>query len=177
MKAFRFFWDTHKWVGIAASLLVLLVTSTGFLLLVKKDFAWIQPPTQRGTERPLEQWLNMQELWEVVAARKHPSFRSLADIDRVDVRIGRALYKVRSKLDHSELQIDATAGKVLSDATRNSDWIEALHDGSLLGAWAHDYLMPAFAFSLLYLTFSGMWLWLAPILKRHRKRRRRAKHA
>ena len=34
--------------------------------------------------------------------------------------------------------------------------------------------MPAFAVSLVYLVFSGIWLWLEPVVKRRRRRKRDA---
>ena len=48
MKTFKFFWNTHKWMGILGGVVFLNLAVTGFLLLVKKDHAWLQPPTQVG---------------------------------------------------------------------------------------------------------------------------------
>jgi uncharacterized iron-regulated membrane protein len=175
MKAFRFFWETHKWLGVGASVFVLLVSVTGFLLLVKKDYAWIQPPTQLGTERPLEGLLTMEQLWRVVEEQGHPDFATPDDIDRVDVRLGKFVYKVRSEHNYTEMQVDAGSGEVLSIETRRSDWIEQLHDGSLFGDTMHGWIMPILAVSLIYLVFSGLWLWLAPILRRRSRRRARAR--
>lgn len=175
MNTFRFFWNTHKWVGICASAFVLLVAITGFLLLIKKEVAWIQPPTLRGTAGPLEDCLGMDRLWDVVSAAGHPDFQRVEDIDRIDVRLAKRVYKVRSKHNHSELQVDATTGEILGQATRRSDFIESLHDGSWIGKPVHDYVMPIFAIALVFLVFSGIWLWLEPIVKRRRRKRRDAR--
>lgn len=175
MNTFRFFWNTHKWVGIGASAFVLLVAVTGFLLLIKKEVAWIQPPTQRGTPGALEDCLGMDRLWAVVSASGHPDFQRVEDIDRIDVRLAKRVYKVRSRHNHSELQVDATTGEILGQATRRSDVIESLHDGSWIGEPVHDVLMPVFAIALVFLVFSGMWLWLEPIVKRRRRKRRDAR--
>ena len=174
MRVFRTIWLLHRWLGIAAGVILMMVSITGFLLLIKKDNAWIQPPTQRGTPGPLSACLGMAELWPVIEAVGHPDFQKVEDIDRIDVRLEKRVYKVRSKHNHTEIQVDATTGKILSTDTRRSDFIERLHDGSFFGGGVHGYLMPAFAVSLVYLVFSGIWLWLEPVVKRRRRRKRDA---
>ena len=175
MNTFRFFWTTHKWTGITLALVFALTAVTGFLLLFKKRAAWIQPPTQKGQAAPVESWLSMADLWKTVEAQKHPDFETFEDIDRVDVRTGKRVYKVRSKHNHTEMQVSASTGEVLGVATRTSDWIENLHDGSFIGEPFRDYVMPIVAVGLLFLVFSGIWLWLEPVLKRRRRQRRKAR--
>jgi uncharacterized iron-regulated membrane protein len=171
MRTFRFFWETHKWVGISIAAVLVITAGTGFLLLLKKEYAWIQPPTQRGSAGSLEQFISLEEAWKRVEALGHPDFRTPKDLDRFDVRPGKRVYKVRSKHNHSEIQIDAVSGAVLSQDERVSDWLEELHDGSWVGAPFHDFVMPLVALGVLFLVFSGLWLWFEPIVKRRRRRR------
>ena len=166
MNTFRFFWTTHKWTGITLALVFALTAVTGFLLLFKKRAAWIQPPTQKGQAAPVESWLSMADLWKTVEAQKHPDFQTFEDINRVDVRTGKRVY---------EMQVSASTGEVLGVATRTSDWLENLHDGSFIGEPFRDYVMPLVAVGLLFLVFSGIWLWLEPVLKRRRRQRRKAR--
>ncbi len=175
MNTFRFFWNTHKWVGISAAAFLLLIASTGFLLLLKKEFAWIQPPTQVGSEGRLEGFLTLEEAWQRVLAAKHPDFRTIDDLDRIDVRPSQRIYKVRSKHNHTEIQVDAINGAILSTETRRSDFLEELHDGSWFAKPVHDYLMPIVALCVVFLVCSGLWIWSAPILKRRRSKRERAR--
>lgn len=177
MKTFKFFWTTHKWTGILFSVFFLVIAVTGFLLLIKKEFAWIQPPTLKGTSGNISQFKSMRELLDIVLAQQHPDFTSLDDIDRVDVRPGKRVYKVRSVRNHSEIQVDAVSGKVLNVSSRASDLIESIHDGSFVGGWFHDYCMPFVSFALLFLIFSGIWLWLEPVVKKWRKKRKREAEA
>ena len=51
MSSFKFFWTTHKWTGIVIAILLVMSSITGFLLLIKKDFDWIQPPTATATHK------------------------------------------------------------------------------------------------------------------------------
>ncbi len=172
MSWYRFFWQAHKWVGLTIALFLVLIAVTGFLLLIKKEFAWIQPPTQKGSAGQLSGFLSLDEAWQRVAALDHPDFRTRDDIDRIDVRVGKRVYKFRSDRNHTEIQIDAITGTVLSVDTRTSDFLESLHDGSWFGKPVHGYWMPLVAIGVLFLSLSGIWLWLRPILSRRARRKK-----
>lgn len=171
MKTFKFFWTTHKWVGIIAALLLCMISVTGFLLLIKKDVAWIQPPTQTGSPGDLTDYLPLQEVLAAAFAAGHEGFRSIDDIERLDFRPKDRVHKIRSRHDYAEIQVDAITGDVLSIDVRRSDLIERIHDGSFFGDWAHRWLMPALAVSILFLVFSGLWLWIEPFIRRRARRR------
>lgn len=167
---FKFFWHTHKWLGILFSIVFLNVAVTGLLLLVKKDVHWIQPPTRNGAEGDAASYISMEKLMDVVLAQKHEDFKAVEDIDRVDFRVGKRVHKVRSVRNNAEIQVCAVTGKVLSVSTRPSDWLESLHDGSFFGKWAHGYVMPVTALVTVFLVISGLYLWLVPAFKRKARR-------
>ena len=170
MKLFKFLWTAHRWTGIILGVVFLQFAVTGFLLLLKKEYAWIQPPTQVGRAGEISDFIPLQELFQRLFARKHPDFKSLEDIDRVDFRPGHRVHKVHSKHNYSEIQICAVSGAVLSEDWRASDLIENLHDGQFYAAWLHNYFMPLVAISLAFLMMSGLYMWLWPLLqKRWRK--------
>jgi uncharacterized iron-regulated membrane protein len=150
-----------------------MIATTGFLLLIKKRVDWIQPPTLRGGEGQLESFITVQDLFAAVFAQGHPDFRSLDDIDRVDFRPAKSVFKVRSKHHYAEMQVGAETGEVLGVSWRPSDLLERIHDGSLFGVWVHDWVMPIVPFGLLLLVFSGLWLWIEPVVRRKRRRLRR----
>lgn len=180
MKTFKFFWTTHKWVGIFMALIVANISITGFLLLFKKDVHWLQPTTIRGAEGGVESFITNQQLFEVLFTSGHADFRTMDDIDRVDFRPGRRVFKVRSNHNWSEMQICAVTGEILSTDIRRSDFIEQLHDGQLIAGWFHGWIMPAVAVFLLFLVFSGLWLWIEPMVKRKKRRedgKRRARQS
>lgn len=68
----------------------------------------------------------------------------------------------------------AITDRILGQDWRPSDLLEDIHDGSFFGGWVHDWVMPIVPMTLLFLVFSGIWLWIEPIV---RKRRRRARQA
>ncbi|MCK4874108.1 MAG: PepSY domain-containing protein [Phycisphaerales bacterium] len=174
MRIYKFFRTAHKWTGIVLALMFVTTASTGFLLLVKKKMDWIQPPTREDKAGEIADCISTQQLFEVVLAQRHPDFQSLEDIDRVDFRPGKRVFKVRSVHHYSELQVGAVTGEVLNSAKRRSDFLEEIHDGSFLGEWAHGYLMPLTACALVFLTFSGLWLWIEPIIRQRMRLKKRA---
>ena len=88
---------THKWLGIVLSLILCNISVTGLLLLEKKGYEWIQPSTCTGTEGTINDFINMQKVFEVTFAQGHESFQGLEFIDRVDFRPDERVFKVRSK--------------------------------------------------------------------------------
>jgi len=75
------------------------------------------------------------------------------------------------------LQLDGTTGKLLAIETRKSDFIEKLHDGSILDkifGTGGDQVKVSYTIimgsSFFLLILSGLWLWYGP--KRLRKARK-----
>jgi uncharacterized iron-regulated membrane protein len=169
MKHYKINRTVHKWFGIIFAIALLNFSITGLLLLEKKNFDWIQPPTQNGSQGSVDQFITNQQLFETVLAEKHTDFKNIDDINRVDFRPDKRVFKVRSKNNYSEIQVDAVTGKILSIAKRNSDMIEAWHDGSMFGQFVHQYLMPIVAIITIILTITGLYLWLEPAIKRRAK--------
>jgi uncharacterized iron-regulated membrane protein len=168
MKPYKFCWELHKWLGIVLCLILINISVTGLLLLEKKRCDWIQPPTQRGQEGKPADFVTIQAAMESVLDCNHPDFATADAIDRIDVRPGKRVYKVLSKTNYAEIQIDAMTGQVLSAGTRQSDWLEQLHDGSLFGEWAHAMLMPLVAVANIVLAVTGLYLWLGPKFRKQK---------
>jgi uncharacterized iron-regulated membrane protein len=171
MKTFKLVWNIHKYVGLVLAIIVAMISVTGFLLIIKKDVAALQPPTMRGEAGEPDEFLSIAEVLDRCYAVGHPAFAGPDDIDRIDFRLGKRVHKVRSKHDTMEIQVDAVTGAILSGPLpRRSDLIEQIHDGSFFGDAVHGWVMPATAVGLLVLTVSGIWVWVAPILKRRQRR-------
>jgi len=162
MKPYRFFWELHKWLGIVLCLIIINISVTGLLLLEKKNVEWIQPGTRKGQEGPPADFISVQAAMDRVLASNHPDFADMDAIDRIDVRPDKRVYKVQSKANYAEIQIDAITGDILHIASRRSDMLEQLHDGSFFGKSSHDIWMPLVAITNIILALSGITLWLAP---------------
>ena len=78
MILFKLCRTTHKWIGILLSLLLLNIAVTGMLLLLKKEYDWIQPPTKTGAEGVLSSFKSTEEILQAVLSQGHEDFQSLA---------------------------------------------------------------------------------------------------
>ena len=166
MSSYKFFRVTHRWLGIIFAVVLLNISITGLLLLEKKQFEWIQPATRVGAEGSIEDLITTQQVVDTALTQGHADFTTLDDIDRIDFRPSKRVHKVRSKHNHTEMQIDAVTGKVLNIAPRRSDLIETLHDGSYFGKFVHDIFLPATGVACICLTIGGLYLWAAPKFKK-----------
>lgn len=156
----------HGSILIAAPLLVVLIS--GLLLQLKKDWSWVQPPTQRGAIA--EVTMPWPQILEATQAVVEAEVTTWADIDRLDVRPERGLIKVRCA-NGWEVQLDGTTGSVLSSQHRRSDWLESLHDGSWFHPAAKLWVFLPAGLILTGLWLTGLYLWWLPVSVRRKRRR------
>jgi len=158
----------HRWGAIAIGVPLLCVVSSGLLLQVKKQFAWIQP-TEHRTAVPAP---NVP--WDVIlaAAKAMPEagVQGWEDIERVDVRPGKGIMKIIT-LSRWEAQLALADGQVLQVAYRRSDLIEQLHDGSFFGDAAKLWIFLPSGAVLFALWMTGLYLWILPYLTRWKRAR------
>jgi uncharacterized iron-regulated membrane protein len=164
----------HRWGSIIIALPVLIVISTGLLLQVKKQVAWVQPPTQRGTG--VAPSLPFNTVLEIASTVKEAEIRTWEDIDRLDVRPGKGMLKVRAN-NRWEIQIDAATGEILQVAYRRSDLIESLHDGSFFHDRAKLWVFLPSGMVLLAMWCTGIYLFTLPYQVKRNRRRREAERA
>lgn len=162
----------HYWASIIIALPASILIASGLLLQTKKHWDWVQPPEQRGTGSVPR--ISLDSVLASVVAIRSPGVEDWSDVNRIDVRPGRAVAKVWL---HSgwEAQVDLGTGIVLQHAYRRSDLIESIHDGSFFGGtWTKLGLFLPTGVILLFMWGSGLWLFFVPILA---KRRRAARSA
>jgi len=165
----------HRWGAIITLIPLGLVIATGLLLQLKKQIPWVQPATERGSEKVPE--LSWPRLLEQVSKDPDAKIESWDDVDRIDVRPGRGIAKVRGN-NRWEVQVDLASGEILASSYRRSDLIESLHDGSFFSDSAKLWLFFPNGLILLGLWFTGFYLWLLPIMaKRKKKKRQREKES
>lgn len=153
----------HYWASAIVLLTAPVVIGSGILLQLKKQLTWVQPATQKGTAGSLS--LSFDSILETATTVPEAQITSWADIDRLDVRPGKGVVKVRAN-NRWEIQLDSATGEILQSTYRRSDLIESIHDGSFF----HDniklglFLPSAFVLLLLWLT--GTYLFLKPLTKK-----------
>jgi hypothetical protein len=156
----------HRWGSILVLVPMTIIIVSGIALQLKKESAYIQPPTQRGVAT--EPAIGFERILEVAKSVPEAGIESWEDVDRLDVRPGKGVVKVRCKNGY-EVQIDAATGEILQVAVRRSDVIESIHDGT----YFHDHFklwvfLPA-GIVLALLVITGLHLFLLPYLARRKR--------
>lgn len=149
----------HLWIGVLATVLFLTLAVTGILLNHKKALGF-QPGPENAAPAPLEASLPLAALADRARAA-HPDGPA-APIDRMDVRPDDGLVKVRFEDDATtEISLALDDGRVLTSAPREDVFLEKLHSGEIFGdGWI--LLSDGAAAGLLFLTMTGLWIWLFP---------------
>ena len=170
------FWTRklHRWGAILTCIPMLLVIGTGLLLQLKKQIEWVQPPTESGVSSTPQ--IDFDEILAAARAVEQADIDGWDDIDRLDVRPGKGVVKVRAK-SRWEIQIDTENGEVLTTKYRRSDLIESLHDGSFFSDQAKLWLFFPNGLVLLGLWVTGLYLWGLPVFQKRANRRKRAARA
>jgi uncharacterized iron-regulated membrane protein len=156
----------HRLFGISLAAFMLVISVTGMFLGWKKDADWLQPPSQRGTMVDLDAWLPLADLLAIaeLALLHRLQLEDHADlpVDRMDVRPDRGIVKVRFETGFWEVQVDGVTGSVLSLGRRHADWIEMIHDGSIISDRFKFWYMTVAGAGLVAILVSGWWLWHGP---------------
>lgn len=155
-----FFRKAHRWGAVAVAAPFLLVLVTGCLLQLKKELAWVQPPTKKGTGK--EPNASFDAILAAVKGVPEAEVGGWADIDRMDVRPRDGVVKVQCK-NRYEVQVDFQSAKVLQVEYRRSDLIESLHDGSFFHDAFKVYVFLPVALVVLMLWATGLYLFALPL--------------
>jgi uncharacterized iron-regulated membrane protein len=161
----------HRWGSILIAVQLVIVLVSGVLLLLKKEFSWIQPPTVKGEQKRLA--LEFDQILAVARTIPETQIETWANVDRLDVRPGKGMVKVRAK-NRWEIQIDANMGAVLQVSYRRSDLIENIHDGSFFGDYVKLLVFLPSALVAIALWITGMVLFFHPYQVKWKRRIARA---
>ena len=175
LRSYRLY---HRYLGTTLAFFLCISAITGIFLALKKEFNFIQPTTQKGVSVDLESWKPIDEISAIASAtfyQKYPDQQSNT-INKIVVHPKKGIAKVLFEKGYWEVQVDGTNGAVLSVGRRHSDWIESLHDGSIISDPFKVISMNLLGFGVLVLIASGLWLWYGPkLVKKMRKRSRAQK--
>lgn len=161
-KSIRGYRKIHRYLGLTIALILIVSAITGILLAWKKDVNVLQPPTLKGESIALEGYQSVESL--TMAALKAVDSLNLNanNLDRIEYRPTKGIAKVIFDTGNWEVQVDATSLEILSVAKRHSDWIESLHDGSIISDLFKLFSMNFLGLGLLLLILTGFWLWWGP---------------
>jgi len=171
----------HRTTGAVLFVFFFVTACTGLLLGWKKHSGGIiLPKSYQGKSTDPKDWLSLQELHtravDVVRTRIDPELS--LEIERIDVRPDKGMVKFVFVDDYWGIQLDCTTGELLHIERRRSDFIENIHDGSVLDIlFKTNYGQIKLVYTtvlgtaLLMFTLTGFWLWYGP--KQFRGSRRR----
>jgi hypothetical protein len=172
----RLYRKLHRWVAIPLFLFLTLIGTTGLLLGWKKQ-SGLLPKTQKGSNVETKAWISLDSINTVAKAYATNTLKKSAEIDRIDIRPQKGTAKIVFTHHFTELQIDCATGQILAVNARNSDFIEKIHDGSILDfelnpngeQFKLSYTLIA-GLAMILLSISGFWLWYNPIRMRKIKK-------
>ncbi len=176
-KQTRFYRKMHKWLAVPMFLVMFVIGFSGLLLGWKKQTALL-PKTQKGATENSSDWIKIDSLVLIARSYSKNNLKKEDEIDRIDIRPQKGIAKIVFAQHFTELQLDCKTGEILSVSTRKSDFIEKIHDGSIVDYFVKTssdqfklFYTTAASLSLILLSFSGFWLWYNPIRIKKRKKK------
>lgn len=177
-RSLRLFRDVHRTTGALLFAGFIVVAVTGLLLGWKKNSGgYLQQKTYQGVSTDPADWLSVDSLHRIAVRVLHDSLGAglSADLDRIDIRQDKGTVKFVFSRHFWGLQLDCTTGGVLCIERRRSDWIEKLHDGSLVdmylgteGGQVKLVYTTVMGLALLLFSVTGFWLWYGPKVMRRK---------
>lgn len=162
----------HRMTGAILFVFFFILAITGLLLGWKKHSGGIiLPKSFQGTSTDLKTWLPIDVLHQkaLTIARESISPDLSTELERIDIRPDKGMVKFVFAEGFWGVQLDGATGNLLHIERRRSDFIENVHDGSIL-----DYLVGTgsgeiklvyttiMGSALLMFTITGFWLWYGP---------------
>jgi uncharacterized iron-regulated membrane protein len=167
----------HRLLALVSFAIFLLMSLTGILLAWKKNSGgYLQAESHKGTVMEPFHWLSADSLMKNAGlAIRHIDNSLDLTIDRIDIRPDKGMAKVIFKHHYWAVQLDMGTGTPLLVERRRSDFIEQLHDGSIIDIWLGTGFGKLSYSSLagvcmLLMSVSGFVLWLSPRRIRQVKR-------
>lgn len=171
-KLLRTFRKIHRTTGALLFVFFFIISLTGLLLGWKKHSGGlILPKSYKGTTTDLKDWLPLDSLHQNACKFLHDSVSAdiSLDLERIDVRKDKGMVKFVFADSFWEVQLDGASGQLLVIDRRRSDFIEKIHDGSILdyylgstGGYVKLVYTSIMGLALLTFTITGFWLWYGP---------------
>lgn len=171
-KNIRTFRKAHRTTGIFLFVFFIFISITGILLGIKKHSGNIlAPKTYTGTTNNFKNWLTIEDLHLKANTILLDSIAPKLPIklNRIDIRKEKGTVKFIYENNFWEIQLDGANGNLLNIGKRNTDFIESIHDGSILDNYfetSNGQIKLIYStitgFALLLFSITGFWLWYGP---------------
>ena len=171
-QVLRIFRKVHRTTGALLFIFFFIVSVSGLLLGWKKHSgSLILAKSYEGTSTDLKDWLPIDQLHKNAVQIFRDSVSPLLsqELDRIDIRKDKGMVKFVFTEGFWGIQLDGATGKLLHIERRRSDFIEKVHDGSILDLHFKTsngqiklFYTTVMGIALLIFTISGFWLWYGP---------------
>lgn len=163
----------HKWIGLIACLFLVLLSVSGFFLAVKSQFDWMRPKAQQGGEiANFNDVIPVGVALDAAFAEGLDGLETPDDIDRFEYHAEDNIYKVLSKENYHEVQVDGASGAVLNVGKRNDQLTEDLHTMAYFSDFFNVFILPIIAIFLFILGVTGVIMFFTPIVRRWKFKRK-----
>jgi uncharacterized iron-regulated membrane protein len=162
----------HRDTTVFLFLFFFIISVSGVLLGWKKNSGgYLLPETQQGTSSELSAWLPLDSLIKNAEQYLYDSISPdlSSDPERIDIRKDKGVLKLVYGDHFYEVQLDGVSGELLQIKKRRSDFIERIHDGSIIDYYLNTgsnvfklIYTSLMGISLLLFTVTGFWLWYGP---------------
>lgn len=169
VKTFR---KIHRISGLTLLVFIVIISGTGLLLGWKKHSnGLLLAKSHYGTSTDLKKWLPLDSLHtnacNVLKDSVSPELST--ELNRIDIRHDKGMVKFIFKHHFTGIQLDGTTGKLLHIEIRRSDFIEKIHDGSILDHYFNTgneqiklIYTSLMGLSMLLFVITGFWIWYGP---------------
>ena len=174
LRAFR---KVHRKTGALLLILFFVVSISGLLLGWKKNSnGSLLPESEKGVSTDVSEWRSFGTLQTIAFKALKDSVDPFIDLSlkKIDARPEKGMVKFVFNNHYWGVQLDGATGEVLGVSRRRSDFVENIHDGSVLDIIFRTNMgilkliyTTLMGLALLTFTVTGFWLWYGP--KRLRK--------
>lgn len=177
LRLARFSRWMHKWVGTLLALIMVALSITGVFIAFKNEVEYLQPAGRSGGKGDIVEVIPPARVAEIILAMHLPEAPTLKQINRIELRPSKRMYKVRLEQttiwkSPREIQVDAMTGAILNDGVRGDQLWMDLHSFAVFGEATKLLTMTVSGLALLWLSLSGYYLFFYPLWFRARKRQR-----
>ncbi|TAE46546.1 MAG: PepSY domain-containing protein [Bacteroidetes bacterium] len=170
-KVLRVFRKIHRTTGALLFIFFFFISISGLMLGWKKHSGgYLLADTGKGISNDISGFLSVDSLHTRACYYLHTEVDTALSLklDRIDFRPDKGAVKFVFAEGFWGVQLDATTGQLLKIERRRSDFVENLHDGSILdrlagtGGEIKVAYTSIMGLALLIFTITGFWLWYGP---------------
>lgn len=170
-KTIRFVRKIHRLTGLSLFIFFFIIGITGLLLGWKKHSNdYLLASTAKGSSVDLAEWLEIDILYNTAnEVYKNEINSRVPEVDRIDIRKNKGTAKFIYAETFWGIQLDGKTGALLKIERRRSDFLEKIHDGSILDLLfgvKSEIIKVVYTtimgLALITFTITGFWLWYGP---------------